>query len=70
MEFREFLSQFRSDDLAFALKDLDLAVSRNKPDRIDRLVEKHETGTEVKALLKAFRPEDVRRAAKSVGLID
>ena len=70
MEFREFLSQFRSDDLAFALKGLELPVSGNKPDRIIRLVNMHETGTEVKKLLKAFRPEDVRRAAKSVGFIN
>ena len=70
MELREFLSQFRSDDLAFALKGFDLPVSGNKPDRIARLVDKYLTGTGVKELLKAFRPEDVRRAAKSVGFID
>lgn len=70
MEFKEFLGQFRSDDLVFALKALDLPVSGNKPDRIGRIVDRHESGSDVKSLLNAFRPEDVRRAAKSLGFID
>lgn len=69
MNFEEFLQHFRSDDLSFALKSLELPTSGNKPDRILRLVELENEGTDVKNILRAFRVDDVKRAAKSVGLI-
>ncbi|MDC0034768.1 hypothetical protein OAJ44_00205 [Chloroflexi bacterium] len=69
MNFEEFLQQFRSDDLSFALKSLELPTTGNKPDRVSRLVELEKNGTEVKQILRAFRVDDVKRAAKSVDLI-
>ena len=68
MDFEEFLQHFRSDDLSYALKSLELPRTGNKPDRVSRLVELEKTGTEVKNILRAFRVDDVKRAAKSVGL--
>ena len=68
MDFEEFLQHFRSDDLSYALKSLKLPRTGNKPDRVSRLVELEKTGTEVKNILRAFRVDDVKRAAKSVGL--
>lgn len=69
MNFEEFLQQFRSDDLSFALKSLELPTTGNKPDRVSRLVELEKSGTEVKQILRAFRVDDVKRAAKAVDLI-
>ena len=69
MDFEEFLQHFRSDDLSYALKSLKLPRTGNKPDRVSRLVELEKTGTAVKNILRAFRVDDVRRAAKSVGLL-
>ncbi len=69
MDFEEFLQHFRSDDLSHALKSLELPTTGNKPDRISRFVDLEQTGTEVKKILRAFRVDDVKRAAKSVGLI-
>ena len=69
MDFEEFLQNFRSDDLSYALKSLKLPRTGNKPDRVSRLVELEKTGTAVKNILRAFRVDDVRRAAKSVGLL-
>ena len=69
MDFEEFLQHFRSDDLSYALKSLKLPRTGNKPDRVSRLVELEKTGTQVKNILRAFRVDDVRRAAKSVGLL-
>ena len=69
MDFEEFLLHFRSDDLSHALKSLELPTTGNKPDRISRLVDLEQNGTEVKKILRAFRVDDVKRAAKSVGLI-
>ena len=69
MDFEEFLQHFRSDDLSYALKSLKLPRTGNKPDRVSRLVELEKTGTEVKNILRAFLVDDVRRAAKSVGLL-
>ena len=69
MDFEEFLQHFRSDALSHALKSLELPTTGNKPDRISRLVDLEQNGTEVKKILRAFRVDDVKRAAKSVGLI-
>jgi|GEM_PF-860179 len=69
MDFEEFLQHFRSDDLSYALKSLELPTTGNKPDRVSRLVDLEKNGTEVKQILRAFRVDDVKRAAKSVGLI-
>ncbi len=69
MDFEEFLQNFRSDDLSYALKSLKLPRTGNKPDRVSRLVELEKTGTEVRNILRAFRVDDVKRAAKSVGLL-
>jgi|TARA_Y100000590_G_C15724339_1_gene1014646 hypothetical protein len=69
MNFEEFLQNFRSDDLSFALKSLELPTTGNKPDRVSRLVDLEKNGTEIKQILRAFRLEDVRRAAKAVDLI-
>ena len=69
MDFEEFLQHFRSDDLSYALKSFKLPRTGNKPDRVSRLVELEKPGTEVKNILRAFRVDDVRRAAKSVGLL-
>ena len=69
MDFEEFLQHFRSDDLSHALKSLEFPTTGNKPDRISRLVDLEQNGTEVKKILRAFRVDDVKRAAKSVGLI-
>ena len=69
MDFEEFLQHFRSDDLSHALKSLELPTSGNNPYRISRLVDLEQNGTEVKKILRAFRVDDVKRAAKSVGLI-
>ena len=69
MDFEEFLQHFRSDDLSHALKSLELPTTGNKPDRVSRIVDLEKSGTEVKQILRAFRVEDVMRAAKSVGLI-
>ena len=69
MDFEEFLQHFRSDDLSYALKSLELPTTGNKPDRVSRLVDLEKTGTEVKNILRAFRVDDVKRAAKSVGLL-
>ena len=68
MELKEFLDQCRSDDLAYALRELGLPVTGNKPDRIGRLVSYFEDGTSAKDILSAFRVDDVRRAAKAVGI--
>ena len=68
MELKEFLDQCRSDDLAHALRELGLPVTGNKPDRIGRLVGHFEDGTSAKYILSAFRVDDVRRAAKAVGI--
>ena len=68
MELKEFLDQCRSDDLAHALRELGLPVTGNKPDRIGRLVSDFEDGTSAKDILSAFRVDDVRRAAKAVGI--
>ena len=69
MDFEEFLQHFRSDDLSYALKSLKLPRTGNKPDRVSRLVELEKNGTQVKNILRAFRVDDVKRAAKSVGLL-
>ena len=69
MNFEEFLQNFRSDDLSFALKSLELPTTGNKPDRVARLVYLEKNGTEIIQILRAFRLEDVRRAAKAVDLI-
>ena len=69
MNFEEFLQNFRSDDLSFALKSLELPTTGNTPDRVSRLVDLEKNGTEIKQILRAFRLEDVRRAAKAVDLI-
>ena len=69
MDFEEFLQHFRSDDLSYALKSLKLPRTGNKPDRVSRLVELEKTGTQVNNILRAFRVDDVKRAAKSVGLL-
>ena len=69
MDFEEFLQHFRSDDLSYALKSLKLPRTGNKPDRVSRLVELEKTGTQVKNILRAYRVDDVKRAAKSVGLL-
>jgi len=53
MDFEEFLQNFRSDDLSYALKSLKLPTTGNKPDRVSRLVDLEKTGG----------------AAKSVGLL-
>lgn len=68
MEFRDFLDHCRSDDLAHALRELGLPVTGNKPVRIARLVDHHQDGTSAKDILSAFRVDDVRRAAKAVGI--
>ena len=68
MELKEFLDQCRSDDLAYALRELGLPVTGNKPDRIGRLVSYFEDRTSAKDILSAFRVDDVRRAAKAVGI--
>ena len=68
MELKESLDQCRSDDLAHALRELGLPVTGNKPDRIGRLVSHFEDGTSAKDILSAFRVDDVRRAAKAVGI--
>ena len=69
MDFEEFLQHFRSDDLSYALKSLKLPRTGNKPDRVSRLVELEKSGTQVINILRAFRVDDVKRAAKSVGLL-
>lgn len=69
MDFEEFLQHFRSDDLSYALKSLKLPTTGNKPDRVSRLADLEKTGAEVKNILRAFRVDDVKRAAKSVGLL-
>ena len=69
MNFEEFLQNFRSDDLSFALKSLELPTTGNTPDRVSRLVDLEKNGTEIKQILRAFRLEDVRRAAKALDLI-
>ena len=69
MDFEEFLQNFRSDDLSYPLKSLKLPTTGNKPDRVSRLVDLEKTGAEVKSILRAFRVDDVKRAAKSVGLL-
>tara|TARA_B100000959_G_scaffold90104_1_gene95772 strand:+ start:910 stop:1227 length:318 start_codon:yes stop_codon:yes gene_type:complete len=69
MDFEEFLQHFRSDDLSYALKSLKLPTTGNKPNRVSRLVDLEKTGIEVKNILRAFRVDDVKRAAKSVGLL-
>ncbi len=68
MEFKDFLDQCRSDDLAHALRGLGLPVTGNKPVRVARLVDHYRDGTSAKDILAAFRVDDVRRAAKSVGI--
>ena len=69
MDFEEFLQHFRSDDRSYALKSLQLPTTGNKPDRVSRLSDLEKTGAEVKNILRAFRVDDVKRAAKSVGLL-
>ena len=68
MILSEFLEKCRSDDLDHALRELSLPLTGNKPDRIARIVEHYEGGTSTKEILSAFRVEDVRRAAKAVGI--
>ena len=68
MQLKEFLDQCRSDDLAHALRELGLPVTGNKPDRIGRIVDHHKDGTSTVDILSAFRVDDVRRAAKAVGI--
>ena len=69
MDVEEFRHHFRSEDRSHALKSLELPTTGNKPDRVSRLVDLEKSGTEVKQILRAFRVDDVKRAAKSVGLI-
>ena len=68
MILSEFLEKCRSDDLAHALRGLGLPLTGNKPVRIARIVDHYEGGTPTKEILSAFRVEDVRRAAKAVGI--
>ena len=43
-------------------------MTGNKPVRVARLVDHYRDGTSAKDILAAFRVDDVRRAAKSVGI--
>ena len=53
----------------YEIKGKGMPTTGNKPDRVSRLVDLEKSGTEVKQILRAFRVDDVKRAAKSVGLI-
>ena len=50
------------------MRELGLPVTCSKPDRIGRRVSHFEYGTSAKDILSAFRVDDVRRAAKAVGI--
>jgi hypothetical protein len=70
--FEEFLSEFRGDDLSYALKQLELPVSGSKSDKVSRIIKLYEGSDEIsiKNVLSAFRTDDVKLAADKSGILN
>lgn len=70
--FEQFLSEFRGDDLSYALKQLDLPVSGSKSDKVNRIIGLYQASDEVsiKRVLSAFRSDDVKLAADKSGILN
>ncbi|MBR49742.1 MAG: hypothetical protein CL734_05955 [Chloroflexi bacterium] len=70
--FEEFLSEFRGDDLSYALKQLELPVSGSKSDKVSRIIKLYEgsDGLSIKNVLSAFRADDVKLAADKSGILN
>ena len=70
--FEQFLSEFRGDDLSYALKQLDLPVSGSNSDKVTRIIGLYQGNDEVsiKRVLSAFRSDDVKLAADKSGIFN
>ena len=70
--FEEFLSEFRGDDLSYALKQLELPVSGSKSDKVSRIIKLYEGSDElsIKNVLSVFRADDVKLAADKSGILN
>jgi hypothetical protein len=68
----QFLDEFRSDDLAYALKSLDLPISGSKPNRVLKIMSHYseQEDVSIKDILNSFRKEDVKRAAENSRILD
>ena len=69
MKLDELLNKFRSADIEYALRELNLPVSGTKTDRIARIVGNTENVGGGGPILRAFKEDDLRRVAGQVGLV-